>query len=257
MPKITIIGSASGMPSIRRAHACFVLEMEEGSFLFDAGEGCTSSMMRHGIDHQRIFDVFITHMHPDHCIGLPMLLQMMNLNGRQIPLTIHLPAEAVEATRGYLQTLYLSPRKLSFELRLKPIRPNPIYRDEAVTISAFQNRHLEGYAKRLAEENLPNQMQSYSMVILAEGKKLYYSGDVGGAGDIQDVLSEPDVALVECMHVDPEELLALLAQKKVPRVVLTHVPPQLENKDAYLLQLAKKQGLGDVLVAHDGLSLHL
>jgi len=35
------------------------------------------------------------------------------------------------------------------------------------------------------------------------------------------------------------------------------VPPELENKDAYLLQLAEKCGIRDVLVAHDGLSLHL
>jgi ribonuclease BN (tRNA processing enzyme) len=196
-------------------------------------------------------------MHPDHSVGLPMLLQMMHLNGREIPLTVYLPSEAVEPTRQYLNALYVFPEKLPFELSLEPIRPNPIYRDDELTVSAFQNRHLEGYGKLIAERRLKNQLQSFSMVILARSKKLYYSGDVGGVEDIQEVLSEPDLVITECMHMVPEELMALLAQKKVPRVVLTHIAPQLENKDAYLLQLAKKHGVDDVLVAHDGLSLHL
>jgi len=257
MSKITILGSASGMPVPGRAHACFVLETGEGSFLFDAGEGCAAALLRHGIDHNRIFHVFVTHMHPDHVIGLPMLLQLMHLASREIPLTVYLPAEAVEPTGRYLKTLYLIPGRLSFELRLEPIRPNPIYRDEAVVVSAFQNRHLMGYDQKIAEDHLDNQMQSYSLVVLASGKKLYYSGDVADAGDIRDVLSEPDVVVTECMHLSPEELMALLAEKQVSKVVLTHVPPQLENKDAYLLQLAEKYGVKDVLVAHDGLSLHL
>jgi ribonuclease BN (tRNA processing enzyme) len=257
MSKITILGSASGLPVPGRTHACFVLETEEGSFLFDAGEGCSASLVRHGIDHNRIFHIFVTHMHPDHVVGLPMLLQLMHLQSREIPLTVFLPAEAVESTRNYLGTLYLFPGRLTFELRLEPIRPNPIYRDEMVVISAFQNRHLMGYGDQIAENGLPNQMQSYSLMVRASGKRLYYSGDVGDARDIREVLSETDVAVIECMHLPPEELMKLLAEKKVPKVVLTHVPPQLEGKDAYLLQLAEKNGIEDVLVAHDGLSLHL
>jgi len=257
MSKITILGSASGIPAPGRAHACFLLETDEGSFLFDAGEGCASSLLRHGIDHDRIFNIFITHMHPDHVIGLPMVLQLMHLSNREIPLNVYLPAEAVESTRRYLETLYLFPGRFAFELHLDPIRPNPIYRDETVVISAYQNRHLMGYDRHISEDHLANQMQSYSLVILAAGKKIYYSGDVGGAEDIREVLSEPDVAVTECMHLPPEELMALLAEKQVPRVVLTHVPPRLDNKDAYLLQLAEKHGVQDVLVARDGLSLHL
>ena len=257
MSRITILGSASGMPMPGRAHACFVLETEEGSFLFDAGEGCAASLVRHGIDHDRIFHVFITHMHPDHVIGLPMMLQLMHLRSREIPLTVFLPAEAVEATRNYLETLYLFPGRLSFELRLEPIRPNPIYRDEKIGISAYQNHHLLGYDQQIAEDHLDNQMQSYSLMALVSGKRLYYSGDVADARDVREVLSEADMAITECMHLPPEELIGLLAEKKVPRVVLTHVPPQLENKDAYLLQLAEKYGVKDVLVARGGLSLHL
>jgi ribonuclease Z len=257
MSKVTILGSASGMPVAGRSHSCFVLEMESGSYLFDAGEGCASSLLRHGIDHDRIFNIFVTHMHPDHVIGLPMLLQMMHLSRREIPLTVYLPAEAVDPTRQYLHALYVFPQKLPFQLDLEPVRPNPIYRDDGVTISAFQNHHLEGYDQLVSAGELPNQLQSYSMVILARGKKLYYSGDVGGVDDIREVVSQPDLVITECRHADPEELMALLAQKKAPRVVLTHVPPELEGKDAYLLQLAKKHGVEDMLVAHDGLGLHL
>jgi ribonuclease BN (tRNA processing enzyme) len=92
---------------------------------------------------------------------------------------------------------------------------------------------------------------------LVEGKKLIYSGDVGGTEDLRDILAEPDLLITECMHMDPEELMVLLAEKQVPRVVLTHLPTELEGKAPFLLQLAQKHGVQNVLVAHDGLSLRL
>lgn len=257
MAKVTIIGSASGMPVATRAHASFVLELEEGWCLFDVGEGCASSLLRCGLDHRKIFVAFITHMHPDHCIGLPMLLQMMHLSGRELPFTVYLPAEAVAATREYLNALYVFPEKLPFELRLEAIRPNPIYRSDNLVVSAYQNRHLEGYRQLTAESHPDNHLECYSFVILAEGKRLVYSGDVAGPAELRDVLSEPDLLITECMHISPEELMALLAEKGVSKVVLTHLPVELEGKEPYLLQLAQKHGLEDVLVAHDGLSLYL
>ena len=257
MAKVTILGSASGMPVASRAHASFVLEMEEGSYLFDVGEGCASSLLRCAVNYQRIFVAFISHMHPDHCIGLPMLLQMMHLSGREVPLTVYLPAEALTATRDYLSALYVFPEKLSFELQLEPIRPNPIYRDDALVVSAFQNRHLEGHRQLAAEHRPSSHLECYSFVIMAQGKRLVYSGDVAGTMDLKDVLSGTDLLITECMHMAPEELMALLAEKKVRRAVLTHMPVELEGKGPYLLQLAQKHGVEDVLVAHDGLSLRL
>jgi ribonuclease BN (tRNA processing enzyme) len=257
MSKVIILGSASGMPVASRAHSSFVLEMKEGSYLFDVGEGCASSLLRHQVDHHRIFAAFVTHMHPDHVIGLPMLLQMMHLSGREVPLAVYLPAEAVEPTRRYLDALYIFPEKLPFEIALEPIRPNPIYRDSELTVHAFRNRHLEGHRALVGDRGLNLQMDSYSLAMLADGKKLFYSGDVAGIDDLKDLQSEPHLVITECMHVDAEELMALLAGQKVPRVVLTHVPRELEGKDAYLLQLAQKHGVRDVLVAHDGLSLRL
>jgi len=257
MAKVTILGSASGMPVATRAHASFVLEMEEGSYLFDVGEGCASSLLRCAVNYQRIFVAFISHMHPDHCIGLPMLLQMMHLSGREVPLTVYLPAEALTATRDYLSALYVFPEKLPFELQLEPIRPNPIYRDDELVVSAFQNRHLESHRQLAAERHPSSHLECYSFVIVARGKRLVYSGDVAGTMDLKDVLSGTDLLITECMHMNPEELMALLAEKKVRRAVLTHMPVELEGKEPYLLQLAQKHGVEDVLVAHDGLSLRL
>jgi ribonuclease BN (tRNA processing enzyme) len=257
MAKVTIIGSASGMPVVSRAHASFVLEMESGSYLFDVGEGCASSLLRCGVDHGRIFAAFITHMHPDHSIGLPMLLQMMHLSGRELPLAVYLPSEAVSATKSYLSALYVFLEKLPFELQLEPIRPNPIYRDDQLVVSAYQNRHLEGYGELIAQHNLSNQMECYSLVIMADGRRLVYSGDVAGTADLEDLLSPRDVLISECMHMDPQALMVLLAEKQVSRAILTHLPVELEGKEPYLLQIAQKHGVKDVLVAHDGLSLPL
>src|SRR3990170_1550410 len=79
MNRIVVLGSSSGMPDPERACSSILIEAGDKSYLIDAGEGCASSILRHKIDPFKIKQVFITHTHADHCIGIFMLVQMMHL----------------------------------------------------------------------------------------------------------------------------------------------------------------------------------
>jgi len=82
------LGSASGMPVPQRASSSYLVEVGERGYLFDMGEGCSSSLLRMDINQESIVAGFISHMHPDHSSGLPLLLQLMYLSNRQAPFEV-------------------------------------------------------------------------------------------------------------------------------------------------------------------------
>lgn len=98
--KVTFLGTSGAIPTSQRNPSALVIEREGDRFLFDCAEGTQRQMMRYnsGFD---IHHIFITHLHGDHVLGLPGLLQTFEFNEREHPLTIHAPA----GTRHELEQL--------------------------------------------------------------------------------------------------------------------------------------------------------
>jgi ribonuclease Z len=88
---VTFLGTGGAVPTTRRTTSAVFVRRAGDRLLFDCGEGTQRRMMRFGtgfdVDH-----VFITHLHGDHVLGLPGLLQTMAFNDRTDPLAIHAPA---------------------------------------------------------------------------------------------------------------------------------------------------------------------
>jgi len=94
MINITFLGTVSGIPSLNRNHPAIVLEYFSNYrdvFLFDCGEGTQKQFMKSDLSFMDIERIFITHWHADHFAGLIPLIQTMNLEKRQKPLTIYGP----------------------------------------------------------------------------------------------------------------------------------------------------------------------
>jgi ribonuclease Z len=92
---VTILGSGSAVPTIKRGHPAILLQREADCFLLDCGENAQVELERAGVSPMRINKIFITHWHADHFAGLLPLLETMHLNRRTAPLEIYGP----EATR--------------------------------------------------------------------------------------------------------------------------------------------------------------
>ncbi|MEZ3144880.1 ribonuclease Z [Halobaculum sp. MBLA0143] len=88
--RVTFLGTSGAVPTVERAPSAVHVNREGESLLFDCGEGTQRQMMRFdtGFD---ISHVFVTHLHGDHVLGLPGLIQSMDFNGRDAPLAIHGP----------------------------------------------------------------------------------------------------------------------------------------------------------------------
>jgi ribonuclease Z len=86
--KLTVLGSASGVPVPERNSSSYWIETSESAYLIDAGDGAARQIVRFGLNANRLEGVFISHMHSDHASGLFMLLQLMYQTGRKEPLRI-------------------------------------------------------------------------------------------------------------------------------------------------------------------------
>jgi ribonuclease Z len=84
------VGTAGSVPTARRGLPALLLRRGADRILFDCGEGTQRQLLR-SVGLMDLTDVFITHFHADHWLGLPGMLQTFDLRGRERPLTIYGP----------------------------------------------------------------------------------------------------------------------------------------------------------------------
>ncbi|MEY4562043.1 MAG: hypothetical protein RLZZ618_1320, partial [Pseudomonadota bacterium] len=90
---LLFLGTSSGTPTKTRNVTGLALIEEQGRqwFLIDCGEGTQHQLLRTGLSVNDLATVFITHVHGDHCYGLPGLLASAGMHGRRTPLTVIAP----------------------------------------------------------------------------------------------------------------------------------------------------------------------
>jgi len=86
--EVVVLGTSSAVPTKERNHSAYLLKYEGYSFLFDCGEGTQRQMRLAGESPMKVDNIFITHWHGDHVLGIPGLLLSMGLNNRKDPIHI-------------------------------------------------------------------------------------------------------------------------------------------------------------------------
>jgi ribonuclease Z len=252
---IVFLGTSSGMPSPTRFCSSLLFRTPRSNFLLDCGEGTAFSLARNRIDPLLIDSIFVSHSHVDHLGGLFLLIQAMYLLERRGALEIYVPDEALSVVRDFFNTCYLFPEKLNFELAFVAMMPGFRFDREGVILTAHPNRHLVGNRTVIEELKMPNRMQSFCFVLNISGRTIVYSSDIESSKDLAEIVDGADILITECVHPRLEELLSLIAEKKVKSVFLTHVPPELEAKEKQILERSKKMGIDGLAFAYDGLSV--
>src|ERR1700722_17329028 len=108
---VMFAGTAGSVPSARRGLPALLIRRGAERILIDCGEGTQRQLLRAG-GLSDLTDIFITHLHVDHWLGLPGMLQTFSLRDRERPLQIHGPAGIAELMRS-MKRIY---GKLGFEL---------------------------------------------------------------------------------------------------------------------------------------------
>ena len=94
--EVTILGSSSSTPIFNRNPSAQLLNVNEKYILIDCGEATQNQLLNFGLKANRIDQIFISHLHGDHYLGLVGLLSSLHLNGRTKPMDVFGPAELKE-----------------------------------------------------------------------------------------------------------------------------------------------------------------
>lgn len=138
--KVNILGCGSATPSLRHMPSCQVVDHRDRLMMVDCGEGAQLAMRRMRLKYSRLNNIFISHLHGDHCLGLPGLLSTMALHDTEGTVTVHTFAEGAELFERIINFFC---RERSYDLRFNIIKPEHavIYEDKSLTVETFPLYH--------------------------------------------------------------------------------------------------------------------
>jgi ribonuclease Z len=139
---VIILGSGSATPTPQTSPSSQVVTLSEKSFLIDCGEGTQLTMVRLGVKTARLYSVFISHLHADHCLGLIGLIVSMIKKRRTQPLHIYAQPDLEKIMRPMLD--YLCKDKMLFDLIFHAINPRKrevIFDDRTITVETIPLKH--------------------------------------------------------------------------------------------------------------------
>ncbi len=88
---LVFLGTSGSMPTAQRAPTAMLLRRGGERLLFDCAEGTQRQLLRSNVGLIELREIFLTHYHADHYLGLPGMLKTFALRGRELPITIHGP----------------------------------------------------------------------------------------------------------------------------------------------------------------------
>src|SRR3954454_11030892 len=129
-------GTAGSAPTPRRGLPALLVRRGADRVLFDCGEGTQRQLVR-SVGLTELTDVFITHLHADHWLGLPGMLKTFDLRDRTLPLTIHGPPPL----REVMELMRVVYGRLRFELRIVELRGGDAIERDAYRVHALDAQH--------------------------------------------------------------------------------------------------------------------
>lgn len=146
---VVFLGTGGSVPSARRSTASVLVVRGGERLLFDCGEG-TQRQMQRSLGLVQVDEIYLTHFHADHMLGLPGLLKTYDLTDREPPLTVYGPA----GLRDLFTVLKPLVGRLGFEVELVELKPGDAVPHDGYGVQAFEAAHSVracGYALVEAE----------------------------------------------------------------------------------------------------------
>ena len=154
--KLIFLGTGAAVPSKNRNHIGIAFKFGGEVFLFDCGENIQRQMLFTEVSPMKINHIFITHLHGDHILGIPGLLQSMGFFGRDRGLNIFGPEGIKEVIENSLK---LGAHCIEFPIKVYEIyakSPIKVYQHENYEIIAYPTEHgVPSYAYIFKELKKP------------------------------------------------------------------------------------------------------
>lgn len=138
---INILGCGSALPTTRHMATSQVIDLRDKLYMIDCGESTQLQMRRMRVKFSRLNHIFISHLHGDHCFGLPGLISTLGMLGRNGDLVIHGPKELGDYLRPIIE---LFCRQLPYNVvidEIDPTRHALVMEDRSLQVYSIPLRH--------------------------------------------------------------------------------------------------------------------
>ena len=169
--EVTVLGCGSALPTVKHNGSGMVVNIREKYFLVDCAEGTQVELRRNRIHLNRLFTVFISHLHGDHCFGLMGLISTLGLLGRTAPLHVYGPQD-IDTLFQPLIDYHCN--GMTYEVVFHPIDTHQntcIYEDRSLQVFSIPLKHRIrccGYyfkEKELSRHILKDAIEKYAIPI--------------------------------------------------------------------------------------------
>lgn len=281
--ELVVLGTASQVPTRTRNHNGYLLLWDGQGYLFDPGEGTQRQMTHTGVSATQVDRICLTHVHGDHCYGLPGVLSRMALDGVTHPVHVHYPASGEDVVRALVSVA--SP---GLDLRLHPhdeageVAPGLDVRPLRHRIETFGYRLVEPDGRtmlperlaaagiagpdvgRLRREGRLGAVRLEDVSVPRRGQRFAFVMDTAPCAGAEELAAGADLLVVESTFADEDADLAreylhltagqagaLGAAAGVRTVLLTHFSSRYADLEPLRRQAQESAGDASVLLAHD------
>jgi ribonuclease Z len=246
MADLIVLGSAASVPDADHDTVSLVLRGREGSILIDCGGSPLHKLARLGIEMEDVHAVLLTHRHADHIYGLPMLIQGLWQGGREPPLPVYGPQQALDRAQKLLELFELSVREGMFALEWRPV---PLRQGRRVLVLG----KLEISAAPVVHAG--NDTLALRLEDTATGRAIVYSADTEPCPSLIQLAAGADLLLHEATgdhlgHSSPAQAAEVAREAGVAQLVLIHYPVRGLDLEAWRRRAAGFPG--PVSLARDG-----
>lgn len=148
---LVFLGTGGSVPTARRSTACLLARLGGDRLMFDCGEGSQRQMQR-STGLVQVDEIFITHLHADHYLGIPGLLKTYDLGGRDRALRVIGPPGTLELFKS-LRRIF---GRLAYEVELIELEPGEAIRHDDFEVRPFPVEHRTvAYGYALVEDERP------------------------------------------------------------------------------------------------------
>ena len=134
---LRFLGTSASRPTVERNVSSLAVIREGETLMFDCGEGTQRQMMRYGISFA-LCDIFFTHMHADHMLGVTGLLRTLALQGRTEPMNLYGPPGS---EKMLWRAIMLGSEKQHFEIKVIELTPETPLKRSGYSILPFPVEH--------------------------------------------------------------------------------------------------------------------
>jgi ribonuclease Z len=244
MPKLTLLGTSNAVPNERHENTHMVLAGRNRTILIDTASNPLPRLQAAGIPVEQVTDVILTHFHPDHVSGFPLMLMNMWLMGRKAPMTVHGLAYTVDRAKAMMDLYGWTEWPGFFQVRFQilPLEDQVLLLEEDdLRILCSPVKHfIPGIGLRFEFDG--------------SGKVLAYSSDTEPCPQVVELARNADVLIHEASgplpgHTSASQAARIASQAGARELVLIHYPSDATPEQSQLE--ASREFSGPIRLAED------